>query len=771
MGNKVSGAAFPTEAVIGKIVETCNTFGVVLLKSYNIAVLRKLQQLHEEEGEGADAALDKEGFLLERPPTATEPMERGVLTKLGEVTKNWKRRYFVATEEADNFVVYYFAKEGDVSNALKAKGSIHPCGYVVRHTTPEEDARDSKDKDAGAFGLVLEPLEKKRTWTLRFDSEEARARWRLVLEYAAKKCAAPLARDPLLNDAFKDAYARTRRQMGLRGYYRLDRPEREQLALLCVQVCQAGPLASLYESFGAGAAAPSGGSGAAGGAGAGAAGSGGAAGAAGDSEREKLRAAAEKELDRLVAAIVDGAWAAMLARLELRRDAIEERAETSLARLLADEAEARAEVRRRIGEGVLASAQEAAAPILPAVLGALLRPLYKAHKEAIRMFWHRIHDIVERGLKENELRAFYRDTRWQNSALGPACKKVGTGATTCLQRCCTGILSHAAQGRCSCNTNATRVRLSVFRSCARLTTAVLSHFAFLSIPLRLLSLLPAIPLAPQIRALTRGETDDMDDSAAVKLLSDVRVSMEELQAAMSGVSLYEVELLFEDSLRALIGWGIYSFVAAVEVRELLLTPLCCAVLRHCLSRLNYYQSTCDVYLASLSLQRARGGITPIECLHGVMRSMIHDSKLRQRSALMAIFKAILTPAVRTRAMRLEPVKALEATSVLAASPPPFVFVPWTAPAAGGAAASGGAGAAIAVPSAAPVPKGKKAVAAEHDTVRAASDQTLYMDGDWQLDEVVDEAVASVVDTAIAPRTNEMLAQLDKLPGKLGFATA
>lgn len=662
MGNKVSGAAFPSEAVIGKVVETCNTFGVLLLKSYNIAVLRKLQQLHEEEGEGADAALDKEGFLLERPPTATEPMERGVLTKLGDVTKNWKRRYFVATEEADNFVVYYFAKEGDVSNALKAKGSIHPCGYVVRHTTAEEDARDAKDKDAGAFGLVLEPVEKKRTWTLRFDSEEARARWRLVLEYAAKKCAAPLARDPLLNDAFKDAYARARRQMGLRGYYRLDRPEKEQLALLCVQVCQAGPLAALYESFGA-AGAPGAGSGTGAGAASGsAAGGAGAAPGSEGGDRDKLRAAAEKELDRIVSGIVEGAWAAMLARLELRRDAIEERAETSLARLLADEGEARAEVRRRIGEGVLASAQEAAAPVVPAVLGALLRPLYKAHKEAIRMFWHRIHDIVERGLKENELRAFYRDTRWQNGALGPACKK--------------------------------------------------------------------------IRTLTRGESDDMDDGAAVKLLSDVRVSPEELAAAMSGVSLYEVELQFEDSLRALIGWGIYSFVAAVE--------------------------------------RARGGITPIECLHGVMRSMIHDSKLRQRSALMAIFKGILTPAVRTRALRIESVKALEATSVLAASPPPFVFVPWTAPAAagGGAAASGGAGgAAIPIPSAAPVPKGKKAIAAEHDVVRAASDQSLYMDGDWQLDEVVDEAVASVVDAAIAPRTNEMLAQLDKLPGKLGFASA
>jgi hypothetical protein len=54
-----------------------------------------------------------------------------------------------------------------------------------------------------------------------------------------------------------------------------------------------------------------------------------------------------------------------------------------------------------------------------------------------------------------------------------------------------------------------------------------------------------------------------------------------------------------------------------------------------------------------------------------MRSMIHDSKLRQRGALTTVFKAILTPIVRPRVLALPVVADIAATSVVAANPPPF----------------------------------------------------------------------------------------------------
>ena len=199
MGNKGSAPVFPTARATAEVVSAVNTFGPLLTTSYAISALRRLQQMAADESgvgaaAGAAAAAAEAGYLLEKPPVATEPLERGWAGKLGDFKKNWKRRFFVATEEADNFVVYYFERERDAATPLKAKGSIHPCGYRVRPSTPAEDARDCRDKDAGPLGLVLEPLDRKRTWVMRFEAEEARTRWREVLEYAARRCEAPLAK-------------------------------------------------------------------------------------------------------------------------------------------------------------------------------------------------------------------------------------------------------------------------------------------------------------------------------------------------------------------------------------------------------------------------------------------------------------------------------------------------------------------------------------------------------------------------------------------------
>ena len=60
-----------------------------------------------------------------------------------------------------------------------------------------------------------------------------------------------------------------------------------------------------------------------------------------------------------------------------------------------------------------------------------------------------------------------------------------------------------------------------------------------------------------MRTLTRGEVgEDADASeAAVKLMSELTVPVPELVAMMGGVTLYEVEVAFEESLRQLLGWG------------------------------------------------------------------------------------------------------------------------------------------------------------------------------------------------------------------------
>jgi hypothetical protein len=79
---------------------------------------------------------------------------------------------------------------------------------------------------------------------------------------------------------------------------------------------------------------------------------------------------------------------------------------------------------------------------------------------------------------------------------------------------------------------------------------------------------PPPPLPCQIRALTRGQEsmDEEESAETVKLLSDLSVSIPDLIDLMEGVSLWQVEVLIQDSLRKLVSGAVYTFVSMVEVR-------------------------------------------------------------------------------------------------------------------------------------------------------------------------------------------------------------
>lgn len=177
--------------------------------------------------------------------------------------------------------------------------------------------------------------------------------------------------------------------------------------------------------------------------------------------------------------------------------------------------------------------------------------------------------------------------------------------------------------------------------------------------------------------------------------------------------------------------------------------------------------------SSSSVQRSRGGVTPIECLHLVMRNMIHDSKLRQRNNITTIFKAILGVGVRGKALDIPSVKEIMETSV--AVSPSFVLIPYLSP-----AASGGPGspsptstgsAPVVTPVASPVAKGKKVVSAVEAEVRSAPLAQVFLDTDWLLDSVIDEILETTITSSIESRVAAVLSKLDKLPGKLGFSPA
>jgi hypothetical protein len=298
-------------------------------------------------------------------------------------------------------------------------------------------------------------------------------------------------------------------------------------------------------------------------------------------------------------------------------------------------------------------------------------------------------------LKEVELRGFYRDARWQESALLPALRKV--------------------------------------------------------------------------RALTRGQIDDDHDTgeAQLRLLSDLTIPLPQLAEVLGSVTLWDVESRLEDEIRQLVGWGIYTFVASVEVSEL------------CKRALGVGAGA-DTHVARFR-QVARGSATPLACLHDTARAVIHDSKLRQRRCIVSILKdAVAMPALRARALPV--LSELLRTSVTQS--PDFVTVPPATARAGTtsagpeacsedrgpATASRGTAATAppvkATPRATQVRNNKKARAELEASLRAQPSSVIFTDANWLLDDALEDSAEQLVAAVTETRLSTMLNRLDKLPGKL-----
>jgi hypothetical protein len=335
MGVKQS-TPFPFEAVADCVVRTVNAFGPTYVKAVAISSVEA----------ASHAAAKGSEYALQRPPLASEPLEVGWLTKLGERTKNWKRRWFILGEEKDNFVLFYYGEErGGAADRAGAKGAIFLCGYVVADA-PEH----------GPHCLSLSPLDRKRTWLLRADTEPQKDKWKLALRFAALKCQPPISTDRILAKAFREAYARTRRQLGITGPYAIDRSEPEQLAVLCVQACEETVLHDTYVELYASIAATS----------------------AGSPQQSPELEHLGREVDRVAQEVVASAWPALSTRVEMRRDFIQRQVEGSVAALQTERASRLADVRVRLAP-VLAevTADATTQSRLMAVQSALSKVQYK----------------------------------------------------------------------------------------------------------------------------------------------------------------------------------------------------------------------------------------------------------------------------------------------------------------------------------------------------------------------------------------------------------
>lgn len=285
-----------------------------------------------------------------------------------------EQRPFGTESQADNFVVYYFERDEHADTPTRKRGAILPCGFRVRALRDEADR-----KLYGEHALCLDPGDGRRAWHLRCDSEAERSKWRAVLKYASLHAQPPLSSDAVEAAAFCDAYERLRRRLGLWGWYRIDRSEPEQLAQLVSQLCRDRILHQALARLDA-------------------------AGGSASKDGARVRQAALGELDRVVGAVVASAWQACKEAAAGRAESLRDMATSNLPGVVKDLATGKETLRERVARVLASAAADATGPGLAHVVSAFLRPLYKAHKAVVQLFWAHMNAILDRGLKERELR-------------------------------------------------------------------------------------------------------------------------------------------------------------------------------------------------------------------------------------------------------------------------------------------------------------------------------------------------------------------------------
>jgi hypothetical protein len=204
-----------------KITETMTTFGSAYTGAFKSALISHCQKEADEDT----------SYQLVDAPLASEPLKSAWMMKLGSVRKNWKKRWFVVFNEADNFNVGYYADD----KLKKKKGEISLCGYALRDFTDEE-----KKKTGDEHGIALFK-DGSREWMIRCvpDTPENKAAWMATLQIACNKAKPPIgATDKVSGAAFMGAYNATRSAHEIEVAEKPSGTEEESLSTLVTAAIQ-----------------------------------------------------------------------------------------------------------------------------------------------------------------------------------------------------------------------------------------------------------------------------------------------------------------------------------------------------------------------------------------------------------------------------------------------------------------------------------------------------------------------------------------------------
>lgn len=352
MGNAFSNPLDENkQARMNEIInEVVAVFAKVFPVRYKTALIDKIKSDVQEKPEEDERHLPD-------IPIPDYPLKEGMLEKRGDVVKNWKQRHFVALNEADNFQVKYYEKEGG-----KIKGTVELCGYSARSFDEEEV------KEYGPNGIKLVPWnDRRRTWFFKCANEEEKTEWMRIFNNACNKAKAPTNPDIVLSQAFEGAYRAVRWNYGFYGWYSISGTEAETLGGLCCDILNRELINDVIYNIPAGP------------------------------QRNTAVSIVRKTVDTAVMAAVSASWNSCVMACEGLRGTLE----TTVKGLLAPVFEQEVQIK----EKVVSSISGTVNPFLADVGGRVCRPLLKiaansitrAFCAAIKGYSHKMKDKIEHG--------------------------------------------------------------------------------------------------------------------------------------------------------------------------------------------------------------------------------------------------------------------------------------------------------------------------------------------------------------------------------------
>lgn len=319
-------------------------FATEFTKAYTQRLIEKIKR--EIEGEPIRE------YQLEKAPLASEPLKKGTLSKQGGFFKSWKVRHFIAYNEKDNFRVDYLEKEGG-----KVKGSISCCGYNVEVYDKDEESK------IGHFGIKLVSSPSRRVWYILASNKEEQDAWLQVFRTCCWKSRPERNSDPVVADAFDDAYWKVRWYYGFWGSYTPWGTEDERLGDLMLSILDREVIHDVVEKLPAGSA------------------------------RSTMEFAIRSPIDNSVKATASGSWTSSVSACTGMRGTLESSIKSLLTPLIEQQKSIRDKIVEAAGGVVNPVVSDIGSRILSPVLGVSCVPIAQAMASAATAYSQKMKEI------------------------------------------------------------------------------------------------------------------------------------------------------------------------------------------------------------------------------------------------------------------------------------------------------------------------------------------------------------------------------------------